>query len=146
MIDTVVKIKALSSDFQVPEQAHVGDACFDARTVDEGTLYPGEVKLFSLGFAAELEPGWEMQVRPRSGLAAKHGVTVLNTPGTIDAGYRGECKVMLINTSEAPFRVSKGERVCQLAIRRVPVVGFEIVDELSDTSRGEGGFGSTGVK
>ncbi|MGY5871580.1 MAG: dUTP diphosphatase, partial [Candidatus Thorarchaeota archaeon] len=97
------------------------------------------------GIAVEIPIGYEGEVRPRSGLALKEGLTVLNTPGTIDSGYRGEVKTIMINHSDKPFQITKGMRISQLAIRPVPEVTFIEVDELSDTDRGEGGFGSTGV-
>ena len=93
----------------------------------------------------EIPAGYEGQVRPRSGLALKEGITVLNTPGTIDSGYRGEVKTIMINQGDSSFQITKGMRISQLAIRPVPEVEFIEVNELSDTDRGEGGFGSTGV-
>ena len=109
------------------------------------TLAPGERKLVPTGLAMAIPPGWEGQVRPRSGLAAKFGVTCLNAPGTIDADYRGEVKVLLINHGHEPFVVQHGERVAQLVIAEVARAEIVAVDELADTARGEGGFGSTGV-
>ncbi|MCK7615291.1 dUTP diphosphatase [Roseibium sediminicola] len=108
------------------------------------TLAPGERTLVPTGLAMALPAGYEAQVRPRSGLAAKHGITVLNTPGTIDADYRGEVKVILINLGDAPFEIVRGERIAQMVI--APVLQAEIheVEALSETLRGTGGFGSTG--
>jgi len=94
--------------------------------------------------AIALPPGYEAQVRPRSGLAAKHGVTVLNTPGTIDADYRGEIKVILINLGEAPFEIRRGDRIAQMVVAPVTAVQFELREALDETQRGSGGFGSTG--
>jgi dUTP diphosphatase len=108
------------------------------------TLQPGARALIPAGFAMALPPGFEAQVRPRSGLAAKHGITVLNTPGTIDADYRGEVKVILINLGEAPFEVTRGLRIAQLVIAPVTQGAWEETARLPETSRGEGGFGSTG--
>ena len=97
------------------------------------------------GFAMAVPQGYEVQVRPRSGLAWKKGITVLNTPGTIDADYRGEVKVVLINHGTEPFEIQKGERIAQLVVAEVPRVSVQVVDSLEDTDRGAGGFGSTGV-
>jgi dUTP pyrophosphatase len=115
----------------VPEDAPVG-------------LAPGARALIPTGFALELPPGYEAQLRPRSGLALKSGVTVLNSPGTIDADYRGEVTVLLVNLGSEPFTVRRGERIAQLVVARVEHVRIEPVSELGGTSRGEGGFGSTG--
>ena len=107
-------------------------------------LAPGARALIPTGFAIELPPGFEAQLRPRSGLALKSGVTVLNSPGTIDADYRGEVKVLLVNLGAESFVVRRGERIAQLVVARVEHVRIEPVSELGGTSRGEGGFGSTG--
>jgi len=115
----------------VPEDAPVG-------------LAPGARALIPTGFALELPPGYEAQLRPRSGLALKSGVTVLNSPGTIDADYRGEVMVLLVNLGSEPFTVRRGERIAQLVVARVEHVRIEPVSDLGGTSRGEGGFGSTG--
>ncbi len=109
------------------------------------TLQPMERKLISTGLAVELPKGYEMQIRPRSGLALKHGVTVLNTPGTVDSDYRGELKVLLINLSSEPFTVNTGDRVAQAVIAPVVQATFTIKDALSETTRGTGGYGSTGI-
>ena len=106
---------------------------------------PGDTVLVPTGLFVEIPPGYEGQVRPRSGLAFKHHVTVLNSPGTIDCDYRGEVGVLLQNTSGAPFIVQNGDRIAQLVVKPVPVVEFVEVDELSVTVRGEGGLGSTGI-
>jgi dUTP pyrophosphatase len=108
------------------------------------TLEPGARKLVPCGFEMALPAGYEAQVRPRSGLAAKHGVTVLNAPGTIDADYRGEVKVILVNLGEAEFAIRRGERIAQMVVAPVSAVRFAVADELADTQRGGGGFGSTG--
>jgi dUTP pyrophosphatase len=107
-------------------------------------LAPGRHALVPTGLTIALPPGYEAQVRPRSGLAAKHGVTVLNAPGTVDADYRGEIGVLLINHGEAPFAVHRGERIAQMVIAAVVRAEFALVGELSATERGSGGFGSTG--
>ena len=113
---------------------------------DPMALAPGERALVPTGFAMALPAGYEAQIRPRSGLAYKHGVTVLNSPGTIDADYRGEVKVLLINHGSEPFTIERGERVAQMVIAPITQPEFVQVEELSDTVRGAGGFGSTGVK
>lgn len=110
------------------------------------TLAPGERQLIPTGFAMALPAGYEAQIRPRSGLAYKHGITCLNTPGTIDADYRGEVKVLLINHGAEPFTIERGERIAQMVIAPITQPEFVAVSELSETARGEGGFGSTGVK
>lgn len=110
------------------------------------TLHPMERAIIKTGLFMELPVGVEAQVRPRSGLAAKKGITVLNAPGTIDADYRGEVGVILVNLSNEPFTIENGERIAQLVIAKHERAAWEVVDALSDTSRGEGGFGSTGVK
>jgi dUTP pyrophosphatase len=109
------------------------------------TIAPGARALLPTGFAIALPPGHEGQVRPRSGLAAEHGVTILNAPGTIDADYRGEVKVILVNLGDRPFVVSRGMRIAQLVVAPVAAIGFSEVVELPPTARGAGGFGSTGV-
>lgn len=108
------------------------------------TLSPGERYLVPTGISVELPPGYEAQVRPRSGLALKHGITVLNSPGTVDADYRGEIKVLLINHGSEPFVIADGERIAQLVVAQHAVVNWQPVDELSSTNRGAGGYGSTG--
>jgi len=110
------------------------------------TLEPGERALIPTGFCMALPHGYEAQIRPRSGLAYKHGVTCLNTPGTIDADYRGEVKVLLINHGQDPFIINRGERIAQMVIAPITQPIFKVVTELSETIRGSGGFGSTGVK
>ena len=110
------------------------------------TLEPGARALVPTGLAMALPAGYEAQIRPRSGLAYKHGITCLNTPGTIDADYRGEVKVLLINHGHEAFEIKRGERIAQMIIAPITQPGFKVVTELSDTARGAGGFGSTGVK
>jgi len=129
----------------LPAYAHPGDAGMDVRSVVDLTIAPGERTLVRTGLVLMLPPNAEAQVRPRSGLALKHGVTVLNTPGTIDSGYRGEVGVILINLGAEPFKVEKGMKIAQLVI--APVTQAEIVEvsEIDSTDRGAGGFGSTGV-
>jgi dUTP pyrophosphatase len=116
-------------------------ACLD----EPSEIAPGGTAIIPTGWKMAVDPGWEIQVRPRSGLAARHGVTVLNSPGTIDADYRGEVRVILHNHGDAPFTVDDGMRIAQLVVQRAPIVEVEIVDALPETKRGDGGFGSTGV-
>ena len=127
-----------------PSYATEGAAGLDIVTAVDVALAPGERMAVPTGFAIEIPPGYEVQVRPRSGLALKHGVTCLNTPGTIDSDYRGEVKVILANLGAEAFSVSRGERIAQLVPAPVLRATFEEVTQLSDTTRGSGGFGSTG--
>ena len=130
----------------VPAYATALSAGMDLRACLEApvTLGPLERVLVPTGLFIALPPGFEAQVRPRSGLAAKHGVTVLNTPGTIDADYRGEIKVILVNLSNTPFEIVPGERIAQMVVARHERVEWEETDSLDETERGAGGFGSTG--
>ncbi|MEO1927689.1 MAG: dUTP diphosphatase [Nautiliaceae bacterium] len=140
-----LKIKKLNQEALIPSYQTKEAAGFDLHSVDEVVIKKGERKLISTGLAFEIEKGYEVQIRPRSGLAFKHGVSVLNSPGTIDSDYRGEIKVLLINLGDKDFEIKKGDRIAQAVI--APVVQAKIleVDELSSTERGSGGFGSTGV-
>ena len=132
----------------VPRQQTAGAAGMDLPAAlapgETISIAPGAVAMIPAGFAIALPEGYEAQIRPRSGLAAKHGITVLNAPGTIDADYRGEIKVMLINHGQAPFEVRRGERIAQMVVAPVSAVRFEERDVLDDTERGDGGHGSTG--
>ena len=145
-----VKIKKLenSDGLELPKYATSSSAGQDlVAAVDQNTiLKPGEWKLIPTGIAMALSAGYEAQVRPRSGLAYKHGVTVLNTPGTIDADYRGEVKVILINLGKQEFVVERGMRIAQMIIAEYAKIEWNQVPELEDSERGAGGFGSTGVK
>ena len=143
----VVKI-VNQSPFPCPAYATEQRAGVDlkANLTESVTLHPLQRTLVPTGLFIALPAGYEAQVRPRSGLAAKHGVTVLNTPGTIDADYRGEIKVILVNLSNEPFEIVPGERIAQMVIARHEVAQWEEVDALDSTERGEGGFGSTGKK
>ena len=129
---------------RLPARAHPGDAGLDLFAAADVDVPAGETRLVGTGLAIELPPGTEGQIRPRSGLALRHGVTVLNAPGTIDAGYRGEVGILLINHGRQTFRVRRGMKVAQLVV--TPVVEVEVVetDALSETSRSGDGFGSTG--
>ena len=133
----------------LPARQSAGAAGYDlAAALTEGevaTLAPGAHGMVPCGFSVALPIGYEAQVRPRSGLAAKFGVTVLNAPGTVDADYRGEVKVILINHGAAPFEIRRGDRIAQMVIAAVPDLMLEQVDELEETERGSSGFGSTGI-
>ena len=140
-----VKVKRLDKELPLPKRAHRGDAGADLYAAHDVTLRPGERALVSTGIALALPLGTVGLIHPRSGLAAKHGLSVVNTPGTVDADYRGEIKVCLINHDLAEtFEVERGMRIAQLVIQRVELVGFSEVEELDDTTRGDGGYGSTG--
>ncbi|MFT5699805.1 MAG: dUTP pyrophosphatase [Desulforhopalus sp.] len=144
MID--LKVKKISEFAVLPSYAHPGDAGMDLYSIEDKVIGPGETHLIKTGIKIELPPDTEAQIRPRSGLALKHSITVLNTPGTIDEGYRGEIGVILINHGKKAFVVEREMRIAQMvvnAILRVKVIESE---ELSDTTRSEGGFGSTGIK
>jgi dUTP pyrophosphatase len=136
------------STLELPAYSTPLSAGMDIRAdIDEPiTLGSLEKAMVPTGLHIELPDGYEAQVRPRSGLAAKHGITVLNSPGTIDADYRGEIKVILVNLSKEPFVINRGERIAQMVIARYEKIEWEQVCELSDSERGEGGFGSTGKK
>ena len=140
-----LQVQLLHPDAVAPARTRRGDAGHDLRAVEPAEIAPGERALVPTGIAIALPPGTEAQVRPRSGLAAKHGVTVLNAPGTVDEDYRGEIKVLLVNHGQEPFVVKPGERIAQLLL--VPFVAPEIavVAELAETERGAAGFGSSGV-
>ncbi len=135
-------------DIELPEYKSTGASGMDVRAAVESTviLRPGEIKLIPTGLRMAIGEGYEIQVRPRSGLALKHGITVTNSPGTIDADYRGPVGIILANTSTEDFEVNRGDRIAQFVIQEVTQAEIEIVDELPDTERGAGGFGSTGKK
>ncbi|MFD2446286.1 dUTP diphosphatase [Bacillus sp. CGMCC 1.16607] len=140
-----LKVKLINEDALLPFQANPGDAGLDLFAAEEKLIKPGEAELISTGIKLELPQGTEAQVRPRSGLALKHSVTVLNSPGTIDEGYRGEIQVILINHGKADFKIEKQMRIAQMVIAPVAIVNITQVEELSDSERGEEGFGSSGV-
>lgn len=140
-----LKFRKLTANAQLPVYATPEAAGMDVYANSEWTLGTGQYVLVPTGLSVEIPPGWELQVRPRSGLAAKFGVTVLNSPGTIDSDYRGEIKVCLINHGSQAFAVKPGDRIAQLVLSRAPQASIEEAQELSDTQRGSGGFGSTGV-
>lgn len=140
-----LRFKRLCPEAALPAYAHPSDAGMDLRSVEEKVIPRGGRALVRTGLVALLPPGYEAQVRPRSGLALKFGVTVLNTPGTIDSGYRGEIGVILANFGEADFKVGKGDKIAQLVIAPVTQVAVEETESVDETDRGAGGFGSTGV-
>ncbi len=144
----VVKIKrdAVVSGIPLPSYATPGSAGMDLRASEQLTLEPGAYKAVGTGLYLEIPEGFEGQVRPRSGLALKHGVTLLNAPGTIDADYRGEVRVILVNHGKQPFAIEPGDRIAQLVFARVARADLVLQDDLSGTDRAEGGFGSTGLK
>ncbi len=131
-------------DDLLPRRQHEGDAAYDLRARCDETLQPGEWKLVPTGLFLALPDGFEAQVRPRSGLAAKFGVTVLNAPGTIDSGYRGEVQVVLINHGRDAFEIKRGDRIAQLLFQTLPPHRLVAADDLGETDRSTGGFGSTG--
>ena len=140
-----IKIKLLNEDAKIPLKATEYSSGHDLFSCEECILEKKSYKLISTGIIIELEKGMEAQVRPRSGLAVKHGVTVLNTPGTIDADYRGEIKVILINHSDEDFQITKGMRIAQIVFASVLDVNFSQAEDLNKTNRDFGGFGSTGI-
>ena len=142
-----VPIKRLDADLPLPKYAQPGDAGCDLLAAEQTVLEAGGGRgLISTGIAIALPEGYAAFIQPRSVLALKHGVTCLNTPGLIDSGYRGELKVLLVNTDpKVPFEVNRGERIAQLVIQKVEQAEFVATEDLSQTERGDGGFGSTGV-
>jgi dUTP pyrophosphatase len=143
--DVEVAVLRLDPDLPLPAYAHPGDAGADLCTAVDVTLAPGERALVPTGVALALPEGYVALVHPRSGLAARHGVSLVNTPGTVDAGYRGEIKVLLINHDlHEPVELHRGDRVAQLVLQRFERASFVVVDELPESRRGAGGYGSTG--
>jgi len=138
-------VKKLSKDAIVPSYAHSGDSGMDLFANEAAELQPGERKLVRTGIAVAVPKGFEAQVRPKSGIALKDGISVLNTPGTVDSGYRGEVGVILINLGSKAQKIEKGKKIAQMIISRVEEASVEVVEELDETRRGSGGFGSTGV-
>ncbi|WP_375500481.1 dUTP diphosphatase [uncultured Nostoc sp.] len=141
----LLKILKLHESAIIPKYEHPNDAGLDLVSIDELELPSGESRLIHTGISIELPQGTEAQIRPRSGLALKYQITVLNTPGTVDEGYRGEIGVILINHGKSSFQVTKGMKIAQMVITPVVRVDVEEVNSLSLTSRGNGGFGSTGI-
>ena len=142
----ILKIKKLNEDAVVPTYAHDGDAGMDLYAAVDMTVKAGEWEKIPTGIAIELENGYEAQVRPRSGLAFQYGVTMLNSPGTIDSGYRGEICVLMINHGKKDFEIHKGDRIAQMVISSYVHPQIEIVKDLLDSDRGINGFGSSGKR
>ena len=141
-----IPLKRLDPELPVPKRAHRGDAGVDLHSAEDLTIAPGERALVKIGIALALPLGTVGLIHPRSGLAAKHGITIVNAPGTVDADYRGELMVCLLNTDkDTPFEITRGMRIAQLVVQRVELPDFVEVDELDETVRGAGGYGSTGV-
>jgi len=139
-----IKFQKLHPDAQIPSYAHVGDAGADVYSVAEVTLQPSDHAAIPTGLAVDIPLGYEIQVRPKSGLALKHGITVLNSPGTVDAGYRGEIQVIVINLGKEVYTFAKGQKIAQLVLK--PVIQAQYIEgELGTSDRGVGGFGSTGI-
>lgn len=145
-MSTVVRFVKLHPDAKAPVFQTDGSVGADLVSVEDVDIAPGKFRLVKTGLQVALPRGVEMQIRPRSGLAFKHGVTVLNTPGTIDSDYRGEVGVLLVNHGETSFAVSKGDRIAQAVLNKVVLANYKEARELPGTDRGEGGFGSTGRK
>ncbi len=152
MTDSIeIKIKRLSEDFKevpLPSYATEGSSGMDVRAAvkEDVTVPAGKIILIPTDFSIEIPRGYEIQVRPRSGLAAKHNIGILNSPGTIDSDYRGEVKVILMNFGEEDFKISRGERIAQLVVSKVYRASLVESDNLEDSKRGKGGFGHTGKK
>jgi dUTP pyrophosphatase len=144
-VDVAVLRLPHGADLPLPAYASDGAAGMDVVAAEDVTLAPGGRHAVATGFALAIPPGYEVQVRPRSGLALKHGISLPNTPGTIDSDYRGELKIIMINLGAEPFAIARGDRVAQLVVAPVQPARFIEVDTLDETSRGAGGFGSTGV-
>jgi dUTP pyrophosphatase len=143
--DLQILVRRLDPDLPLPSYAHPGDAGADLVTTIDIDLAPGERALIPTGIAIALPEGYVALIHPRSGLAARHGISIVNTPGTVDAGYRGEIKVLLINHDRTEsVQLSRGDRIAQLVIQRFERAAFIAVDDLPDSSRGAGGYGSTG--
>lgn len=141
-----VQIKKLSEDAVIPQYAHKTDAGADVYAIEDVTLKPHETQLIKTGISVAIPVGYEIQVRPRSGLSLKTGLRVANAPGTIDSDYRGEVCVIMTNTANLSQTINKGDKIAQLVISAVPMIDWIEVDELDSTERGEGGFGSTDKK
>jgi len=141
-----VQVQRISENAKIPVMAHEGDSGFDLYASETLILEPGERKLVATGIKISMPKGFEAQVRPKSGLAIKSGLSVLNTPGTIDSGYRGEVKVILVNLAKEPFQVETGQKIAQLVFQKVECPELTEVQKLDETNRSEGGFGSTGLE
>jgi len=144
--EIIIQIKQLATDLPLPAYMTAEAAGMDlyAAVTEETILLPGQIKLIPTGIAVALPAGYELQIRPRSGLALRHGVTLLNSPGTVDADYRGEIGVIMVNFGEKPFVIRRGDRIAQMVCNRVVNVRWRVTDKLTATPRGAGGFGHTG--
>ena len=142
---TKIKVKKTHEHAIIPKYEHKGDSGMDVFSMETLLIPPMRRTLVNTGLAFEVPKGYEIQVRPKSGLALKEGITVLNTPGTIDSNYRGELGIVLINHSSKPYLVEKGKKIAQIVLQRVETIAFKEVKELKGTTRGAGGFGSTGL-
>jgi dUTP pyrophosphatase len=147
MVSIKIKRLAHNTDLPLPKKMSEHSSGFDLMAAVDApiTIAPGEILLVPTGLILGIPPGYEGQVRPRSGLAVRHGISIPNAPGTIDADYRGELKVILINLGREPFTINRGDRIAQLIIAPAPMVSLEEVDDIDSTARGEGGFGHTGT-
>lgn len=140
----IVKWLKLAPDVQIPRYRHRGDAGFDLAASEDVTIGPWERKLIPTGLKVDIPEWYEMQIRPRSGVSLKTPLMIANSPGTIDSGYRGEVKIIVFNASNKPYTIKRGDRIAQGVIVKLPEVEHVEVNKLSETSRGENGFGSTG--
>jgi len=140
-----IKIKKLNPAAIIPHYAHDGDAGMDVYSIEDSTLHAGDIKLIKTGLSFEVPKGYEIQVRPKSGLALKNGITITNSPGTLDSGYRGELGVIMQNCSKISYEIKKGEKIAQIVLAKYEEAKITEACELADTSRGTGGFGSTGL-
>jgi dUTP pyrophosphatase len=139
-----ILVKILKPEAQLPKKLDKGSSGFDLFSIEDKILFPGERSLFKLGIALEIPEGFEAQIRSRSGLCLKHGILVLNSPGTIDSSYRGEIGIILYNTSQKKYQIQKGDRIAQMVFQKVPEVSLVQTEEIKSTERGANGFGSTG--
>ncbi len=140
-----IRVKLVHKDAIPPSYATPGASGMDITSIEETIIPPGELRAIRTGIAVEIPRGYEAQIRPRSGLALKHKIGILNSPGTIDSDYRGEVKILAFNFGKTPFTVKKGMRIAQMVITPVIQVDVEIAEELSNTKRADGGFGHTGI-
>jgi len=140
-----IKVQKIKDNAVIPDYAHTGDAGVDLYSTEDYLLKPGGRVLVSTGIKVAIPKGYEAQIRPKSGLALKHGLSIVNTPGTIDSGYRGEIQIIIINLGQENYKIEAGKKVAQMVIKKVEEAVFEEADSLDETSRNEGGFGSTGL-
>jgi dUTP pyrophosphatase len=141
-----IKIKKLNKDAILPHYEHKGDAGMDVYSAEDKMIKAGEKEIISTGLAFEIPEGYEIQVRPKSGLSLRHGLTLPNAPGTLDSGYRGELKVVVLNLSDKNYKVEKGKKIAQLILAKYEKADIEETEELSESERGSKGFGSTGLE